>query len=107
MPPLADALVGVVLLLALFASRHVNEPIDGMMYGSFAGLGAAQNTLQGSISNIENRAENLSAANSRIRDTDVAAETANFTRSQILMQAGVSVLAQANQAPQGVLSLLR
>ena len=49
---------------------------------------------------------NLTAANSRIRDTDVAQETAELTRNQILMQAGVNVLAQANQAPQMVLSLI-
>jgi flagellin len=51
--------------------------------------------------------ENLSASESRIRDTDMAAEMVNFTRSQILSQAGTAMLAQANQAPQGVLSLLR
>ena len=51
--------------------------------------------------------ENLSASESRIRDTDMAAEMMNFTRSQILSQAGTAMLAQANQAPQGVLSLLR
>lgn len=72
-----------------------------------AGLGAAQNTLQGSISNIENRAENLSAAKSRILDVDVASETAELTKNNILQQAALSVLAQANAQPQAALSLLR
>ncbi|MCC6748517.1 MAG: flagellin FliC [Deltaproteobacteria bacterium] len=69
-------------------------------------IGAAQNRLYTTIRNITAMHENLSAANSRIRDADVAAESANFTRSQILMQAGVSVLAQANQLPQMALRLL-
>jgi flagellin len=70
-------------------------------------LGAVQNTLQGSISNIENRAENLSAAKSRILDVDIAAETAELTKNNILQQAALSVLAQANAQPQAALSLLR
>jgi flagellin len=69
-------------------------------------IGAKQNRLFTTINNLAAAYENLSAANSRIRDTDVAAETANFTRSQILMQAGISVLAQANQFPAMSLALL-
>ncbi len=69
-------------------------------------LGAAQNRLGVTIDNLGTSVENLSAANARIRDADIATETANLTRSQILVQAGVSVLAQANQAPQIALSLL-
>jgi len=69
-------------------------------------LGAAQNRLAVTISNLGSIHENLSAANSRIRDVDVAAETANLSRNQILMQAGVSVLAQANTMPGLALSLL-
>ncbi len=69
--------------------------------------GAKQNRLYTTINNLSAAHENLSAANSRIRDADVAAESANFTRSQILMQAGVSVLAQANQLPSSALSLIR
>ena len=69
-------------------------------------LGSAQNRLQVTISNLGSIHENLSAANSRIRDVDVAAETADMSRNQILMQAGVSVLSQANQMPGMVLSLL-
>jgi len=69
-------------------------------------LGSAQNRLDVSIENLGSTKENLSAANARIRDVDVAKETANLTRGQILTQAGISVLAQANQAPQAALSLL-
>ena len=72
-----------------------------------AGLGALQNRLQVTISNLSTGRENLSAANSRIRDVDVASETAMLTRNQILSQAGISVLAQANQIPVAALSLLR
>ena len=71
-----------------------------------ANVGALQNRLQTTIQNLQTAQENLSAANSRIRDVDVAAESANMTKSNILMQAGVSVLAQANQAPSIALSLL-
>ncbi|MFO0685994.1 MAG: flagellin [Sandaracinus sp.] len=72
-----------------------------------ASLGTTQNRLQVSISNLGSAAENMSAANSRIRDVDVAQETAEMTRNNILMQAGVSVLAQANQSPQVALKLLQ
>ena len=70
-------------------------------------FGALENRLQTTISNIQNAMENLSASESRIRDVDVAQETANLTRNQILQQAGVAMLAQANQQPQLALSLLR
>jgi flagellin len=70
-------------------------------------LGAVQNRLDHTINNLGVAAENLAASESRIRDTDMAAEMMKFTRAQILSQAGTSMLAQANQAPQGVLSLLR
>jgi len=71
-----------------------------------ATLGAAGNRLTSVISQIQSASENLAAANSRIRDVDVAEESSRLTRSQILMQAGVSVLAQANQLPQVALKLL-
>jgi flagellin len=70
-------------------------------------VGAVQNRLQVTVSNLAVGQENLSAANSRIRDVDVASETANMTKNQILSQAGVAVLSQANQLPQSALSLLR
>jgi flagellin len=72
-----------------------------------AKVGAVQNRMQITISNLATSQENLTAANSRIRDVDVASETANLTKSQILSQAGVAVLSQANQLPQSALSLLR
>ncbi|MDF1605955.1 flagellin [Nocardioides sp. YIM 152315] len=74
---------------------------------SRANLGALQNRFEHTINNLNVTQENLSASESRIRDTDMASEMMNFTRSQILSQAGTAMLAQANQAPQGVLSLLR
>ena len=69
-------------------------------------IGALQNRMQTTIANLASAAENLTAANSRIRDVDVAEESANLTKNNILMQAGVSVLAQANQSPSIALSLL-
>jgi flagellin len=71
-----------------------------------AGLGAKANRLQTASSAVDVMRENLAAANSRIRDTNVAEETSAFARSQVLMQAGVSMLAQANAQPQLALSLL-
>jgi flagellin len=72
-----------------------------------ASLGASQNTLNGTISAITNRGENLSAANSRILDVDVASETAELTKNNILQQAALSILSQANSQPQTALTLLR
>jgi flagellin len=70
-------------------------------------LGAVQNRFESMINNLQVTTENLVASESRIRDTDMASEMTNFTKSQILSQAGTAMLAQANQVPQGVLSLLR
>ncbi len=74
---------------------------------SRADLGAVQNRFTSTIANLNTSSENLSAARSRIRDTDYAKETAELTRTQILQQAGTAMLAQANQSPQNVLSLLK
>lgn len=71
-----------------------------------ADLGAIQNRFESTISNLQITSENLTAANSRIRDADFAAESAELSRTQVLQQAGISILAQANQRPQQVLSLL-
>jgi flagellin len=71
-----------------------------------ATLGAIQNRLQSTVANLESSSENLQISNSRIRDADVAMESAELARSQVLMQAGISVMAQANQAPQMALKLL-
>ncbi|WP_426577542.1 FliC/FljB family flagellin [Xenorhabdus stockiae] len=70
-------------------------------------LGAVQNRLESTVNNLNNTVNNLSAARSRIEDADYAVEVSNMSRGQILQQAGTSVLAQANQVPQTVLSLLR
>jgi len=72
-----------------------------------ATLGAYQNRFEHTINNINVAVENLSASESRIRDTDMAQEMVSFTRSQILSQAGQAMLSQANQAPQSVMQLLR
>ncbi|MBW3549861.1 MAG: flagellin [Proteobacteria bacterium] len=72
-----------------------------------ADMGAVQNRFTSVVANLGSNSENLSAARSRIQDADFAAETAQLTRNQILQQAGTAMLAQANQAPQNVLSLLR
>ncbi|MBN2722754.1 MAG: flagellin FliC [Deltaproteobacteria bacterium] len=83
--------------------------IDASIYDiseTRAKLGAVQNRLTVTQNNLSSYAENLSAANSQIRDVDVAFQTAELTKDQILMQAGVSVLAQANQLPSNALSLI-
>ena len=73
---------------------------------SRADLGAVQNRLSSTISNLGNIIENVSAARSRTRDTDFATETANLAKNQVLSQAGISILAQANSSSESVLSLL-
>jgi flagellin len=75
--------------------------------GSRATLGAVQNRFESVVNSLNTSSESLSAARSRIQDTDFAAETANLTKSQILQQAGTAMLSQANSLPQNVLSLLR
>lgn len=75
--------------------------------GHRATLGAVQNRLEHTIKSVDNTSENIQAAESRIRDTDMAKEMMNYTKSQILTNAAQSMLAQANQAPQGVLQLLQ
>jgi len=69
--------------------------------------GATQNRFDSVISNLQTSVENQSAAKSRITDADFASETANLSRAQILQQAGTAMVAQANQLPQQVLSLLK
>ncbi|MDZ7672944.1 MAG: flagellin [Halanaerobiales bacterium] len=71
-----------------------------------AKLGASQNRLDHTINNLNTAQENLTAAESRISDVDMAKEMMEFTKSQILSQAGTAMMAQANQLPQGVLQLL-
>jgi flagellin len=79
----------------------------GNVSSARADFGAVQNRLEHRVSNLASYQENLVASESRIRDVDMASEMVNFSKLQILQQAGTSMLAQANQAPQNVLSLLR
>jgi flagellin len=72
-----------------------------------ASLGAYQNRFAATVDNLQTSAQNLTAARSRTRDADFASETANLSRSQVLQQAGIAILSQANSLPQQVLSLLR
>jgi flagellin-like hook-associated protein FlgL len=88
------------------AIRSIDEAI-GTVSTVRADLGAKQNRFDHTINNLNVAVENLSASESRIRDADMAQEMVQFTRNQILSQAGTAMLAQANQASQGVLSLLR
>jgi flagellin len=84
----------------------VDSALD-FVNGLRAKLGAVQNRVESTISNLSATSENLSAARSRIQDADFASETASLTRSQVLQQAGMAMLAQANSAPNNVLTLLR
>lgn len=90
---------------ALAALDAIDADIDTVS-GARADVGALQNRLESTIRNLANIVENQSAARSRIKDADFAAETANLTRTQILQQAGTAMLAQANAIPQSVLQLL-
>lgn len=87
------------------AIERIDEALQKLS-SSRADLGAIQNRLGSTIANLENVSQNLQAANSRIRDADFATETSTLTKSQILQQAGISMLAQANASQQNVLSLL-
>ena len=92
-------------LAALASSGGIDDALDTLS-SNRATFGAVGNRLQSAINAVQTFSEATAAANSRIRDVDVAEETANMTRSNILAQAGVSVLAQANQMPQMALKLL-
>jgi len=92
------------------AARGTVDNIDAAINAvstARSSLGASQNRFESAINSLNVSAENLSAANSRIRDTDMAAEMVKYTAANILSQAGTAMLAQANQANQGVLQLLR
>lgn len=89
--------------IAIMAIDQAIQKIDSQR----ADIGAMQNRFENTISNLQNIAENVSGARGRIKDTDFASETANLSKQQILQQAGTAILAQANQLPQAVLSLLR
>lgn len=90
-------------------SQNNLEQVDGAINAinaNRANLGALQNRLQSTISNLEVKTENLAAANSRIRDTDIASESAELAKANILKQSGVSVLSQANSANNAALKLI-
>jgi flagellin len=104
-----DKKVSTLTIATASGSNDAIQTIDFALtqIGKLRGdLGAVQNRFSSAISSLQVASENISAARSRIKDTDVAKETAELTRNQILLQAGVSVLAQANQLPQIALSLL-
>jgi flagellin len=104
------ASINAVDITTVGGAANAIKSIDGALatVDSMRGeLGAVQNRFESTISNLSNVAENLSAARSRILDADIAQETSAMTKNNILQQAGVSILAQANQAPQLALSLLK
>lgn len=90
----------------LAAISAIETAIDTVS-GERASLGAAQNRLESTMRSIANSIENMSAANSRIRDADIATESANLASQQVLQQAGISVLSQANMTPSYALQLLQ
>ncbi|MGY1606447.1 MULTISPECIES: flagellin N-terminal helical domain-containing protein [unclassified Geodermatophilus] len=109
MAPSALGLSAASIATASGASAAISSVGDAIAEVSDqrAALGAVQNRLEHKINNLNATVENLTASESRIRDTDMAQEMVSFTRSQILSQAGTAMLAQANQSSQGVLQLLR
>ncbi|RXK63981.1 flagellin [Stenotrophomonas sp. MA5] len=105
-----DASVQKLDVSTVLGAQQALEVVDkalGSINNTRADLGAIQNRFTSVVANLQTSTENLSASRSRIKDTDFAKETAELTRTQILQQAGTAMLAQANQVPQGVLSLLR
>jgi len=102
--------ISFTTLLSQASSNTAITEIDNAIQkvsGSRSFLGAVQNRLEHTIKNLDTSAENLQASESRIRDVDMAKEMMSFTKNNILQQAAQAMLAQANQAPQGVLQLLR
>jgi flagellin len=102
--------IGTLTVASYAGAQLAIQQIDSALATvntSRASLGAIQNRFTSVVSNLATSSENLAASRSRIVDADFAKETANLTRSQILQQAGVAMLAQANAVPQNVLSLLR
>lgn len=105
----SDNVLSNVDVLTSDSASDALETVDfalSQVNGLRAELGAVQARFDNTITNLETTSENLSAARSRIQDADFAAETASLTQAQILQQAGISALSQANAAPQNVLSLL-
>ena len=104
-----DTVSGVDISSVAGAQKALSIVDDALtaVNSSRADMGAVQNRFTSTIANLNTTSENLSASRSRIRDTDYAKETAELTRTQILQQAGTAMLAQANQSPQSVMSLLQ
>ena len=102
----ASATLGTTGTAARTAMDDLDAAID-VVTTSRSNFGAAQNRFESVISNLQVASENQAASRGRIMDADFAAETSNLSRGQILQQAGTAMIAQANQLPQGVLSLLR
>jgi flagellin len=98
--------VGTIDITAATAMADIDRAIEAVS-AARSTFGAVQNRLEHTYNNLATYQENLSASESRIRDVDMAAEMVTFTKNNILQQAGTSMLAQAQQAPQAVLSLLR
>ncbi|MBD5095180.1 MAG: hypothetical protein HDT26_13085 [Subdoligranulum sp.] len=100
---------GLSIMSETSASNAIDKIKDAINTVSTtrAGMGALQNRLEHTINNLDVAAENLSAANSRIRDTDMAKEMMNYTKMNVLVQSAQAMLAQANQQPQSVLQLLQ
>lgn len=100
---------GLVVSSFSAAGKSMSDAQDAISYVSAmrSKLGALQNRLEHTIANLDNISENTSSAESRIRDTDMAEEMVEYSKNNILAQAGQSMLAQANQSTQGVLSLLQ
>ncbi len=104
-----SAAAGTVAATATVATNLLSD-IDAAISkvdSQRSGLGAIQNRFESTVANLNNTVTNLTASRSRIEDADYAVEVSNMTRAQILQQAGTAVLAQANQVPQTMLSLLR
>ncbi len=104
-----DTVSGVDISSVAGAQKALSIVDDALksVNSSRADMGAIQNRFTSTIANLNTTSENLSASRSRIRDTDYAKETAELTRTQILQQAGTAMLAQANQSPSSVMSLLQ
>jgi len=100
------ATTGIVNLGKISTVTNIEKAIENVNKAR-ATYGAQQNRLEATVRNLKTTSENLQAAESRIRDTDMAEEMSNFTKNNILIQAGTAMLAQANTQPQNVLSLLR
>jgi flagellin len=100
------ATVGTISLASAHAISTIDKALQSVSAAAGA-FGAVQNRMQYTLSNLATYSENLSSATSQIKDVDMASEMTNYTKDQILEQAGVAMLAQANQEPQAVLSLIK